>query len=109
MALDALIGGPGDVALSKRSRELLELSKELREKSMALREQFRTLTHMSKVLCDEGKKRIMKVCSGGKKYMPSEWRALPLVGWQGAGVAGGEVRNCTCGSSMCVITWRKAA
>ena len=50
---------------------------------------------------------IIKRCGRCRtKYYPSSWFHLPLVGYQISPMMGGEMRNCGCGSTLLLITWR---
>lgn len=49
---------------------------------------------------------VIKTCSCGHGYRPSEWMGLPLVGYQTSTVVAGEMRNCSCKSTLLVITKR---
>jgi len=50
---------------------------------------------------------VIKTCSCGRTYKPSEWFQLGLVGYQSATSMSGEMRNCSCRSTLLVITKRK--
>lgn len=52
---------------------------------------------------------VLKTCACGKTYKPSEWFQLTLVGYQAATSMSGELRNCSCHSTLLVITKRKDA
>ncbi len=49
---------------------------------------------------------VIKRCSCGKKYTPSEWDALSFVGYQSSTAVSGEMRNCGCESTLLIITKR---
>lgn len=44
-----------------------------------------------------------KVCGCGRPYTRSGWDRLPYVGVQDDGVERLELRNCACGSTICVV------
>lgn len=67
-------------------------------------ESHRTLSRAFKVLRED--QCVMKECSCGKSYSPSEWYQLSLVGYQSVSFMGGELRNCSCNSTLLVITRR---
>lgn len=80
-------------------------SKEAIRKSRELIE--RTFTLQAGMKACQKEDCVMKACSCGKKYLPSEWFSLPLVGYQDIETMGGEMRNCECNSTMLVITRRR--
>jgi hypothetical protein len=45
----------------------------------------------------------VKVCGCGRPYTAAGWARLPRVGVQDDGVERLELRNCLCGSTICVV------
>ena len=49
---------------------------------------------------------VIKECSCGRKHTISEWFKLPMVGYQSLTGISGELRNCMCGSTICLTVRR---
>lgn len=61
------------------------------------------MTYRDTIPCPPPAKPI-KVCACGRAYSPAEWCALPFVGIMRDDVETLELRNCTCGSTLAIVT-----
>ncbi len=87
--------------------ELERIGEELRERGLALREKSGVLQTIGKFLTQGVKGCILKTCKTcGAKYTPSAWMQLIQVGYQKSEDMDGEMRNCSCGSTLLLITRR---
>jgi len=95
------------------TEQLVEWSKMLIRHSTLLCQQGRELANHSHTARKSGEvlrqwhltRGIVKVCSCGIEYLPSEWMSLNLVGYQTYGRKLGEMRNCrNCGTTLLLIT-----
>lgn len=69
-------------------------------------ESNRTINHAFQIATKRPENCVMKTCSCGRVIAPSEWFQLNLVGYQSTQSIGGELRNCSCQSTLLVITKR---
>lgn len=89
------------------SAEIIRQSKLAVAQSKELKRRSDTIMAITKLLGDTKKKCVVKTCKCGLVYRPSEWYALPFVGYQYE-VEGirGEMRNCKCNSTLFFVTFK---
>lgn len=68
-------------------------------------ERTRTVLHLAQMLKNKGECQV-KMCACGKKHNISAWFSLRIVGHYSFDTMGSELRNCTCGSTLTLITRR---
>ena len=86
-------------------RELSNKNKELVEQSKNIREKILVITAMTKLISNSKLKYIIKTCSCGQTYTPSQWSLQDFIGYQ-TKVEGihGEMRHCKCGSTLFFVS-----
>ncbi len=86
-----------------KAEQLRARSDEIREASKKILSRMDALIVISNILLRKGD-RVIKRCSCGVNYVPSQWFKLEVIGYQETDDIDGELRNCACGSTLMFVT-----
>ncbi len=96
-----------DDDIREKSSALIDRGEDLRERSIRSAGRMAALITISNNLLTR-KNYVVKKCGCGISYPPSLWYTLEVIGYQDTEDMAAELRNCTCGSTLSLVTRRSS-